>query len=105
MVITGAQALTEAAHRSDPEGARCDGLGDSVGHPEFVRSRLATVLAKHDRVRSAVRVDSVALLCSTSAKLHAEGGASTTECGVCWASRCVFATSLQSPRGGTAMQH
>ena len=56
-------------------------------------------------VRSAVRVDSSALLRSSPVEPHAEGGASSTESGVCWAPRCDFATGLQSTRGGTAMQH
>ena len=60
VVPTGAQALTEAAQRLDPEAIVWRGdvslppqeqgvmvLGTPMGHPEFVRSRLAAVSAKH----------------------------------------------------------
>ena len=83
-VPTGAQALTEAAQRLDPEAIVWCGdvclppLEQGVmvfRHPEFVRSRLAAVSAEHDRLvsqivgRSTVCVDSAAPLCSNQLQL------------------------------------
>ena len=48
MVPTGAQALTEAAQRLDPEAIVQEQGCDGLGHPEFVRFSLAAVSAKHD---------------------------------------------------------
>ena len=70
------------AQRLDPEaivwrgdvspstGARCDGLGDSHGHPEIVRSRLAAVSAAL-RVCGAPRCDHATGSQSTRGGIHA----------------------------------
>ena len=65
-VPTGAQALT-AARRSDPDAIVWRGdttlppedqgmtiLGTPLGHEQFVRARLVTVSAKHDRLMSQI---------------------------------------------------
>ena len=66
-VPTGAQALTAAARRSDPDAIVWRGdttlppedqgmtiLGTPLGHEQFVRARLVTVSAKHDRLMSQI---------------------------------------------------
>ena len=66
-IPTGAQALTAAARRSDPDAIVWRGdttlppeaqgvtiLGIPLGHEEFVRARLVTVSAKHDRFLSQI---------------------------------------------------
>ena len=66
-VPTGAQALTAAARKSDPDAIVWRGdttlppeaqgvtiLGTPLGHEEFVRARLVTVSAKHDRLISQI---------------------------------------------------
>ena len=62
-VPAGVEALTAAAHRSDPEAIVWGGdtslpaeeqgvtvLGTPLGHPAYVRSQLAAVSEKHDQL-------------------------------------------------------
>ena len=116
VVPTGAQALTEPAQRLDPEAIVWRGdvslppqeqgvmvLGTPMGQPEFVRSRLAGVSAKHDRLVSQI-VGMSDLQCAWVLLLHCASARPNymlrvvhpIECRVCGAPRRDHATGSPS---------